>query len=395
MNGLFLVARREVLVRGRTKGYLVSMIISAAVVAVLAFLPKLLGGPDEYNVGVVGAESAVISEALTTLQPTQETTGDEGPATVTVTEFPDEAAARAAVEDGDVDAVILNGDTLLTDGGVNSELSLIVDTAYKQVASAQALESAGLPPDQVAQAMASVPEMKQQSIGEDADEAGARLAIASIVVIFLFFMLMYPVMFVAMGVIEEKSSRIVEILLSTLRPWQLLGGKIIGLGILGLINVLVITAAGLIAASASGIMPDLPPGTISTLFATLGWWGLGYAFFAALAGALGSLVSRQEDANATITPLTMLMVASYLVALLTASNPKSSLAVVLSYVPPFSAMMMPMRSASGSVEWWEQVLSAVLLAAAVVGALALGARIYRRAVWRMGSRVKLMEALRG
>ncbi|HEY1176564.1 MAG TPA: ABC transporter permease [Phytomonospora sp.] len=395
MNGLFLVARREVLVRGRTKGYVISMLISVAAVVVLAFLPKLLGGPDEYKVGVAGADAAVISEALTSVKPSSPSMTGDSQATVTITEYPDEAAARAAVTSGDVDAAVVDGDTLITDGGISSELSLIIDTAYKQVASAKALAAANLPPDQVSQALASVPDLRQESVGEDAEEAGARQAIASIVVIFLFFMLMYPVMFVAMGVIEEKSSRIVEILLSTLRPWQLLGGKIIGLGILGLINVLVIAAAGLVAASASGIMPDLPPGTISTVVATLGWWMLGYAFFAALAGALGSLVSRQEDSNATITPLTMLMVATYLVALFTASNPKSTLAVTLSYVPPFSAMMMPMRSATGSVEWWEQVLSALILAAAVVGALALGARIYRRAVWRMGSRVKLMEALKG
>ncbi|MBB6035411.1 ABC transporter permease [Phytomonospora endophytica] len=395
MNGLFLVARREVLVRGRTKGYLISMLISAAAVVVLAFLPKLLGGPDEYKVGVAGTDTAVISQALTSVKPSSPSLTGDAQATVKITEFPDEAAARAAVADGEIDAAVVNGDTLITDGGVSSELSLIIDTAYKQVASSKALAAANLPPDQVSQALASVPDIRQESVGEDAEEAGARQAIASIVVIFLFFMLMYPVMFVAMGVIEEKSSRIVEILLSTLRPWQLLGGKIIGLGILGLINVLVIAAAGLAAASASGVMPDLPPGTISTVVATLGWWMLGYAFFAALAGALGSLVSRQEDSNSTITPLTMLMIACYLVALFTAGTPKSTLAVTLSYVPPFSAMMMPMRSATGSVEWWEQVLSALILAAAVVGALALGARIYRRAVWRMGSRVKLMEALKG
>lgn len=392
MKGLLLVARREILVRGRSKGYLISLLISAIVVIALSFLPKVLGGPDSYTIGVAGTDAATMSAALQSVRPPS-ITGDS--ATIKVTEFPDAAAAQAAVKNGDVDAAVIDASTMVTDGGVSTELSLTIDTAYKEVATAKALSAAGLDPSEIAKATAGVAPLKQESVGENADEASSRIAIASVLVIFLFFMLMYPVMFVAMGVIEEKSSRIVEILLSTLRPWQLLGGKIVGLGVLGLINVLVLLVCGLGAANASGLMPDLPPGTTGVLMGTLGWWALGYAFFAAMAGALGSLVSRQEDSNATITPLTMLMVGCYLAALLSASNPKGTLAMVLSYLPPFSAMMMPMRGASGSVALWEQLLSAVILAASVVGVLALGARIYRRAVWRMGSRVKLMDALRG
>ncbi|GLZ80431.1 ABC transporter permease [Actinorhabdospora filicis] len=392
MKGLLLVARREISVRGRSKGYLISLLVSAIAVIVLAFLPKLLGGPDSYTIGVAGSDSAAMSAALKSVKPPS-ITGDS--AAIEVKEYPDAASAQAAVKNGDVDAAVIDASTMITDGGVSTELSLTIDTAYKEVATAKALDAAGLNPAQIAQATAGVAPLKQESVGEDADEASARMGVATILVIFLFFMLMYPVMFVAMGVIEEKSSRIVEILLSTLRPWQLLGGKIIGLGVLGLINVLVLLAAGLGAANASGLMPDLPPGTTAVLMGTLGWWILGYAFFASMAGGLGSLVSRQEDSNSTITPLTMLMVGCYLAALLSASNPKGTLATVLSYIPPFSAMMMPMRSASGSVELWQQLLSAVILAASVVGTLALGARIYRRAVWRMGSRVKLMDALRG
>ena len=394
MNGLWMVARREILVRGRSKGYLVSMGVSVLVIIALTLLPKLLGGPTTYDVGVAGTDAQAIAAALTSEKSTSSPLTGDSATTVKVTEYPDADAAREAVVNGDVDAAIVDGNTLVTDGVISSELSLIVNTAYEQVVVQRQIAEAALPADTVAKAL-TVPPIQQVSVGEDAAEAGARLAIANVIVILLFFMLMYPVMFVAMGVIEEKSSRIVEILLATLRPWQLLGGKIIGLGVLGLLNLVVLSATGLISASATGLLPDLPPGTVSVVFSTLGWWVLGYGFFASMAGALGSLVSRQEDSNATITPLTMLMVASYLVALLSANNPKSTLVDVLSYVPPFSAMMMPMRSASGLAPWWEQLISAVILAAAVVGVLAIGSKIYKRAVWRMGSRVKLMDALRG
>jgi ABC-2 type transport system permease protein len=201
-------------------------------------------------------------------------------------------------------------------------------------------------------------------------------------------------MYVAMGVVEEKGSRIVEILLTSVRPWQLLGGKIVGLGALALANLVVIIVAGLGAAAATGLAADLPPGMTGIVISALCWFVLGYAFFAALAAALGSLVSRQEDANSVLTPMTMLMMITYLVAYFAAVQPGSAVARILSLVPPFSSMVMPVRMAGGEVLAWEIALAAVLMLLATVGTLLLGARIYQRAVLRTGARVKLSEAVR-
>ncbi|MEU8201643.1 ABC transporter permease [Streptosporangium sp. NPDC049046] len=384
MNGLWLVARREIVTRGRTKAFVIGLVVSAVLVAALAFLPRLFSGPDSYTVGLAGAQSQALRPALT---------GAAKDVELTVREFPDEAAASAAVTAGDVDAAVVDGRKVLADGEVDRDLGLLLESANQAAQTERRLGEAGLDPAKVAEAMRVAP-LEQVSIGADTRYAGVRVGIASLLVMVLFFLLIYSSMYVAMGVVEEKGSRIVEILLTSVRPWQLLGGKIVGLGALALANMVVIIVAGLGAAAATGLAADLPPGMTGIVVSALFWFVLGYAFFAAMAAALGSLVSRQEDANSVLTPMTMLMMVTYLVAYFAAVQPSSPVARILSLVPPFSSMVMPVRMAGGEVFAWEIALAAVLMLLATAGTLMLGARIYSRAVLRTGARVKLSEAVR-
>ncbi|MEU0479943.1 ABC transporter permease [Streptosporangium sp. NPDC006013] len=384
MSGLWLVAQREIITRGRTKAFVIGLVVSAVLVGALAFLPKLFSGPDSYTVGLVGPQSQALQPVLT---------GTAKDVTIAVREFPDEAAASDAVNAGDVDAAVVDGRRVLADGEVDRELGLLLENAHQTVQTQGQLADAGLDAAKVAQAMQVAP-LEQVSVGADARYASVRVGIASLLVMVLFFLLIYSSMYVAMGVIEEKGSRIVEILLTSIRPWQLLGGKILGLGTLALANLVVIIVAGLGAAMATGFVAELPPGMTGIVISTLFWFILGYAFFAALAAALGSLVSRQEDANSVLTPMTMLMTITYLVAYFAAVQPSSAVARILSMVPPFSSMVMPVRMAGGEVLAWEIATGAALMLLATVGTLLLGARIYQRAVLRTGARVKLSEAVR-
>ncbi|MFF5245363.1 ABC transporter permease [Streptosporangium sp. NPDC000095] len=384
MNGLWLVARREIVTRGRTKAFVIGLVVSAVLVAALAFLPRLFSGPDSYTVGLAGAQSQALRPALT---------GAAKDVELTVREFPDEATASAAVTAGDVDAAVVDGRKVLADGEVDRDLGLLLESANQAAQTERRLGEAGLDPAKVAEAMRVAP-LEQVSIGADTRYAGVRVGIASLLVMVLFFLLIYSSMYVAMGVVEEKGSRIVEILLTSVRPWQLLGGKIVGLGALALANMVVIIVAGLGAAATTGLAADLPPGMTGIVVSALFWFVLGYAFFAAMAAALGSLVSRQEDANSVLTPMTMLMMVTYLVAYFAAVQPSSPVARILSLVPPFSSMVMPVRMAGGEVFAWEIALAAVLMLLATAGTLMLGARIYSRAVLRTGARVKLSEAVR-
>ncbi|WP_436759539.1 ABC transporter permease [Streptosporangium sp. V21-05] len=384
MNGLWLVARREIVTRGRTKAFVIGLVVSAVLVAALAFLPRLFSGPDSYTVGLAGAQSQALAPALTAAAKDVK---------LTVREFPDETSASGAVSAGDVDAAVVDGRRVLADGEVGGELGLLLETANQTAQTQRQLSEAGLDPAKVAAAMRVAP-LEQVSVGADARYAGVRVGIASLLVMVLFFLLIYSSMYVAMGVVEEKGSRIVEILLTSVRPWQLLGGKIVGLGALALANMVVIIVAGLGAAAATGLAADLPPGMAGIVVSALFWFVLGYAFFAAMAAALGSLVSRQEDANSVLTPMTMLMMVAYLVAYFAAVQPNSPVARILSLVPPFSSMVMPVRMAGGEVLLWEIAVAAVLMLLATAGTLVLGARIYSRAVLRTGARVKLSEAMR-
>jgi ABC-2 type transport system permease protein len=367
VNGLMLVARREITTRLRTRAFVIGLLVTAALVAAISFAPKVLGGNDSYTLGTVNSQQLPLKAAAPEAE-------------VEWRSFPDEAAAKRAVLDGDVDAVLVNGTKVLTDGEIDDQLGVLLQSVNREVK----LGAAGV----------AIPPLQVQSVGADTRYESARTGIATVLVVVLFMMLIGQIVMVASGVVEEKGSRIVEILLSALRPWQLLGGKILGLGVLGLINLVVILGVGLGAAVASGLASDFPPGMLGLVVSVLVWFVLGYAFFATLAAAFASLVSRQEEVNTVLTPLTMLIMVTYFFAFYVSNDPTGTLATVVSYIPPFSAMVMPVRMAAAEVAIWQVGASMAAMLVAVLGALAFGAKVYERAVLRTGARLKLGDVLR-
>ncbi|MER7361491.1 ABC transporter permease [Nonomuraea wenchangensis] len=367
MNGVMLVARREVATQIRTKGFVIGLLVTALVVAAVSFAPKLMDRPDSYTIGTVNSERLPLDRAAPE-------------AKFEWKEFADEATARQAVLDGDVDAVVVGGTKVLADGQLDDELGVLLQSVNREVK----LGAAGV----------SIPPLQMETVGEDARYDSARTGIAVVLVLVLFMLIIGQVSMVAMGVVEEKGSRIVEILLSSIRPWQLLAGKIIGLGVLGLINLVVILGVGLGAAAASGIAADFPPGIGGLVVGVLVWFVLGYAFFATLSAAFASLVSRQEEVGSVITPLTMTIMVTYFVAFYATTDATGTLATVMSYVPPFSSMVMPVRMAATEVPLWQVAASMAAMLVAVLAVLSFGAGVYRRAVLRTGARLKLTEVLR-
>ncbi|GIH27091.1 ABC transporter permease [Acrocarpospora phusangensis] len=367
-NHLLLVAGREIRTQVRTKAFVIGLIVSVVIVAGLAFAPKLFDGPESFTLGRV----QVAELPLKTFAPDVEFEWRE---------FADEAAAKTAVLGGDVEAALVPGNRVLTDGEIDDELGLLLQSANREA--------------QIGASGVTITPLAMESVGADTRYQGARRGIATVLVMVLFFMIIGSVMMVAMGVVEEKGSRIVEILLTSIRPWQLLGGKILGLGVIGLINMAAIVVTGLVAALLSGLAADFPPGMTGIAIGSLIWFILGYAFFAAFSGALASLVSRQEEVGNVLQPMTLLLMVSYGVSFFASADPTSTIATVLSLVPPFSSMVMPVRAAAAEVPIWEIALSGALMVAAVAGMLALGAKIYERAVLRTGARVRLSEVLTG
>ncbi|GII79027.1 ABC transporter permease [Sphaerisporangium rufum] len=387
MNAILLIARREIGVRGRTKGFRYGMLVTVALVVVLAALPKILGGGDDYTVGLAGQRADRLQAALAA----QDAQADD--LTVKVKKYAGTAAARKAVAAGEVEAAIVDDTTVISKTTVGSGLSVLLDTAHRIAATEANLAAAGLDPAKVAQAQQVAP-LTEQALEGSGEQAAIRQGIALVIVVVLFMLLIQICTWVAMGVVEEKGSRIVEILLTSVRPWQLLAGKIIGLGVLGLSQLIAIAVTGLVAAQVSGSIPELPDGTYALMARVVLWFVLGYAFYGAMFAAIASLVSRQEDVSGVLTPATMTMMVGYLVGFLAVREPDGALAHVLSIVPPFSAMVMPVRSAVSDVPLWETGLAIGLMVLAAAGILALGGTVYRRAVLRTGARVRWREVLR-
>ena len=379
-----LVAGREISTRVRDKTFLISSaVILLLVLGVMVFQAVVASGADKVTIGVVGGDRDA-------LQPALESQGKQVGADVTVVSLADAAAARAALEAGDVDGALIDGlgatPRLLVQRDAGSSLTATVQGAVGQLAVSRQLSEAGI-------AGLDVPDVGVTAIDPGSDPTGERTGVAIIGMIVLYTLLLLICQFVAQGVVEEKSTRVVELLLSTMKPWQLLAGKVIGLGVLGLAQIVAIAVVGVAGALAFGVV-SLPVQLVGTVLWTVGWFVLGYAFYAAVFAAAASLVSRQEDLAGVITPMSMFLVVGLFVALQAASDPGSTLARVTSFVPGLSPLVMPVRMAAGGVAWWEVVVAVVLMLVAIVLVVRLGGRIYAGALLRTSGRTKLREALR-
>jgi ABC-2 type transport system permease protein len=379
-----LVARREFGERIRQPGWKISTAVTIAIVVGAAILAAVLGGDDteRWTVGATGAEAAEIARVARAAAPAAD-------AEIDVERFPSASDARAAVRDEDADAAVARG-TLLVGDEAPEELERLLAAAAREVRSAARLRAEGLSPDEVRSALDPVPLRTVSLSGENDDE---RTGVAFVASLLLYGQLIFYGLAVATGVVEEKASRVVEVLLAAIEPRSLLAGKVIGIGLLGLAQLALVVLAGLVAASASGAV-ELDGTTFATLGVVLVWFLFGYAFYACLYAVSGVLVSRQEDLQSSSAPLTALLVLGYLVALPAVYNPTSTLAQIAGLVPFCSPMVMPALVAQGEASAAEIAVSLGLLAGGVAVLIPLGARIYEAGILRMGRPVKLVEVWR-
>jgi ABC-2 type transport system permease protein len=378
-----LVAGREISTRIRDKTFLISSgVILLVVLGAMVFQAVAASGANSVTVAVVGDAS--------TLKPALVAQGHVVGADVTVRALADEAAARRALAAGDVDGAVIDGTgaspRLLVQRSPDSTLTATVKGAVTQVAVGRQLAAAGI-------GGLHAPDVGVTAIDPGGDPTGERTGIAVIGIIVLYTLLILISQFVAQGVVEEKSTRVVELLLSTMKPWQLLAGKVIGLGLLGLAQIVAIAVVGVAGALVFDLV-SLPGQLIGTVLSVVAWFVLGYAFYASLFAAAASLVSRQEDLAGVITPLSMVLVVGFFVALQAGSNPTGSLATITSFVPGLSPLVMPVRVAAGGAGWLEVVLAVVIQLVAIALVVRLGGRIYAGALLRTSGKTKLREALR-
>ena len=389
------VALREIKERGRSKAYLITTGATVLLVLGIIVLPELLGGgTDQYSVGMVGEGGDEIVRRAELLDNVADGTEGEPSISIASTPFPDRETAEAGLGAGEVDAVLVGDDEVIvrpTGFSGNSLLGLLQRGAA--TAELESIVAEGGPAaSRVLELMTAEPLTTTSLSGDDPANATRQLVAYAGLILLYMAILLYG-SWILTGVTEEKSNRVVEVLLSALRPWQLLGGKIIGIGILGMAQFAGTAVIGLLALQAVGQVeiPDLGPGPLAGLIV---WFVLGFLLFAVMFGAAGSLVSRTEDAQTIAFPMSLVAVAGFFVSISALDNPDGVAAVVGTFVPLTAPFVVPVRAALEAIPWWHYVLSLLLTAVTIVVLVFVSGRIYSGALLRFGTKVGIREAWR-
>lgn len=384
-RAVLLVARREFTTQVRSRSFVIGLVVTLVLFTGIGVLFSFIAGQTSSSTLGLTPDTAALRPALEQLARDQDRT-------LEIREVSD-GDGRAAVGTDDLDALLTGsaGDyELLGLDAVDSGTQVLVTTAVQQDALATALAGAGIDAARLA-ASSQVAVATLQPV--DAN-SGEQLGVALVGTILLFVSLSGYGALVATGVVEEKQSRVVELLLATIRPWQLLAGKVLGLGSVGLLQLVILGGIGVVAASVTGALTL--PGAAAGMFAMVVlWYLLGFFLFASLYAAIGSTVSRQEELNSVVTPLIFVLLIPFILAVnLLPNDPRNPLAAVLSFVPFFSQTVMPARYALGVAPLWEVAVSAAIALVAIVVVVRLAARVYENSILRTGARVGLREALR-
>ncbi len=382
-----LLAKREFLERARSKPFIITMsIITVAILAIGPVVSVLSGGDDEATkIGLTGEEPSGIEQELHS----QATLFD---LEIEVDRFMNRDEAETALTDGNIAVVLVDGTEIVFQEESSSRLTALLRSAVNTTVKTEALTRLGLSESEISLVVEPIPievtTLEEQDVQDDA-KRGAAFAGA----ILLYISIIMFGQFVAMGTVEEKQNRVVEVILSRVRPWQVLVGKVVGIGFLGLLQLLILAGA----AYASAQLADLPDIDVAAIglpiIASLFFWFiLGYAFYAFLYAAVGSTVSRQEDLQGAIMIPIILIMPGYLLAIFAAENPEALLPTVASWLPPWAPFVMPVRIAAGVTQPWEIVVAVVGTALGAVALVWIGSRVYSGALLRTGSKVKLREA---
>ena len=416
-------ARREFVVRASTRTYLVTTLVLVLAAALTGLAPVAIGALNHdatevaVYVGVADLRADPVATLDALLNPKSDRRrriGRKGNA-FTVTRSSDLAAGRAQVTDGKLTALLdVERDaagqavfTVYTKERDTSSVAVIGRQAATSIAIADRLSRAGVSQQEQA-ALFAAPSVTIQSPDSAASKpsAGAlaqQEADAAIIFALELFLLLAVVLYgnwIAQSVAEEKSSRMMEIILAAATPFQLLVGKVLGVSAAALLQFGAVVATSVVALLAEGQVAtlvlgdsaaiELPSGLTPGILAAFSvFFILGFVLYAALFAAAGSLVSRQEDVAQVVQPMTLLVCGGYLVAIYASIGLLDSRApwvVALSWVPFLSPYTMVSRLASGEAGPLDAVVAVVLLAVTIVAAAWIASRIYAAGVLMYGQK---------
>jgi ABC-2 type transport system permease protein len=383
-----LVAAREIRERTRARAFRVGTGIVLLAVVAGVVIPKLTGGSaSSETVGVVGTLSQPLRVAVVAA-------GTQLHTTVRLEDEPDESTATRGLQAGRLDLVLVGDRQVLVKNDIGSSTSttaLLARTLAATVAARAALQRSGLTEQQAAE-LTHVAPLPITGLHEPHKNTSRATTLYALIVEYV--LLSQYGAWILTGVVEEKASRVIEILLATVRPVRLLAGKVAGIGLVALMQatLLIGVALGVGAAVGSDILRGAAP---LAVFDSLLWLLLGYVLYCWVFAATGSLATRQEHLQSLAFPLQIPLLIGYIGSLsaLGSGHPTAFLKV-LAYLPPTAPFAMPSLVSLGAATWWQVLLSAVITVAATVVVARAAARIYLRAILRTGQRVRLRDVRR-
>jgi ABC-2 type transport system permease protein len=380
----WLVARREIRERSRSRAFLASVILTVVAVISLIVLPVALNsGGGTKLVGLTGTVPAGLPAAI-------EAQGHAFGITVHTQRYDTLAAGERAVRDKHLDVLLADAQKLEWPRTADAKLQAVATSAIQLDAVQNRAASAGISPEALSALLAPVP-VKNVELGGAPGRSPDDEAAAQLLTMLLLLSIATFGGLVLIGVVEEKTSRVVEVLLTRIPARNLLAGKIAGIGLLGLTQIVLAGLAALIATAAVSSV-NLPSVRTAVFIWAVVWFVLGYAIYATAFGALGSLASRAEDAQSVTGPVTVALIVGYLVSLAAIGSPTTTWATVVSLIPVTAPLAMPGRIAMGAAAWWQPALAVVLTLAAVAGLVYAGSRLYVRAILHSGSTLSLRDA---
>ncbi|WP_066174315.1 ABC transporter permease [Bacillus marinisedimentorum] len=407
MNKFWIILSHTYLTRLKSKSFIITTLITALVITGLANSSKIAdlftGGETE------AAEIAVIDRTEVSLEPLRAQL-EAADTKITLTSFSGSAKeAEQQVKDATYTGLLIieTGPDELPQGTYKAmqiaeqKVSGALENALQQVKVAAATSQLGLSGAEVA-AVYSPVQFEQEALlasAKTAEELNQARGLVYILLFVIYFSVIFYGNMIAMEVAIEKSSRVMEIIISSVSPVKQMFGKILGIALLGLTQYIFIIGIGYYSLKEN--MDDLQGGffdvmglgglPLSTFVYAVVFFILGYFFFATLAAMLGSLVSRIEDAQQMIMPMTLLIVAAFMIAMFGLTNPETMFITITSFIPPFTPMIMFLRVGMLNVPAWEVALSIGLMIVSILALAVIASKVYRGGVLMYGKSTSLKD----
>ncbi|WP_026825361.1 ABC transporter permease [Exiguobacterium marinum] len=368
--------------RVRSKAFLISTALTILFIFAFTNIDRIMSTFEDSE----QASALVVSEN-TELVDTMQSLGYEDVATSDITE----EEARAGINDGEygVVAFVDGYDARVISERPEQEFTALLQTSLQQLRNAELIESSDVDPAVIASLNEPI-QLDESYLGrggENSDELLSSSALVYVMLMLLYISIITYGSMIATEVTTEKSSRVMELIISTTHPVTHMLAKVTAIGTLALIQIGIFLGFGYVSASGSELASTVieNAGNARAVIYLLVFFLLGYLLYASLFAVLGSLVSRVEESQQMVMPVIMLLVAAFLVAMFGLNNPDATIVTILSFVPFFTPMLMFLRVMLVDVAVWEVALSIGLLVGTIGVTLWIGSKFYRGGVLFYGT----------